>query len=47
MTLDAEQATRIINALALADSEDQYDGQSTHKKGWKEDKLLAQNQILT
>ena len=29
MTLDAEQATRIINALASADSQDQYDGRST------------------
>jgi len=47
MTFDAKQATRIINALALADSQDQYDGQSTQKKGWREDTLLAQNQILT
>ena len=47
MTLDAEQATRIINTLALADSQDQYDGRSTRKKRWIEDSLLAQNQILT
>ncbi len=47
MTLDAEQATRIINGLASTDSQDQYDGRSTRKKGWIEDTLLAQNQILT
>ena len=47
MTLDAEQATRIINALELVDSQDQYDGRSTQKKGWRGDTLLAQNQILT
>ena len=47
MTLDAKQAMRIIKALASADSQDQYEGRSTQKKGWREDTLLAQNQILT
>jgi len=47
MTLDAEQATRIINTLASTDSQDQCDGRSTQTKGWIEDTLLAQNQILT
>ena len=47
MTLDGEQATRIIDALASTDSQAQYDERSIQKKGWLEDALLGQNKMLT
>jgi len=48
MTIDVEQATRIITALASTDYQSQYDRKkNTQKEGLLEDALLAQNKILT
>jgi len=46
MTLDVEQVTRIIVALASTDYQSQYDRKNTHKEGLLEDALLAQNKML-
>jgi len=51
MNVDAEQATRIIDALASTDYQAQHDRQVVQKKGMlnlsTSDALLAQNKILT
>ena len=47
MTLDVEQATIIIDALASTDYKAQHDGQDLHNKGLLEDAPLAKNKILT
>jgi len=46
-TLDVEQATRIIDALASTNYKDQRDRQCIQQRGIFEDALLAQNKILT
>ena len=51
MSMDVEQAKRIIDALASTNYQAQYDRQSVQKKGVFElnitDAILAQNKILT
>ncbi|XP_068498515.1 uncharacterized protein [Phaseolus vulgaris] len=47
MTLDVEQATIIIDALASTDYKAQHDGQDLNNKGLLEDAFLAKNKILT
>ena len=47
MSLDVEQATRIIATLVSTDYQSQHDRQNTQKEGLLEDALLAQNKILT
>jgi len=49
MSLNVEQASRIIDALTSTDYHAQHDRQGTQKKGLLEltsDALLAQNKIL-
>ncbi|XP_047166272.1 uncharacterized protein LOC124835393 [Vigna umbellata] len=51
MSVDAEQATRIIEALASTDHQAQYNRQTVQRKGILDlsttDAILAQNKILT
>ena len=51
MTVDAERATRIIDALASIDYQAKYDRQSVQEKGVFElnttDAILTQNKITT
>ena len=51
MSVDAEQATRIIDALASIDYQAQHDKYTVQKKGVLDfstsDAILAQNKILT
>jgi len=51
MSVDAKQATRIIDALASTDYQTQHDKYTVQKKGVLDlstsDAILAQNKILT